>query len=120
MAAEGVIMQAKVARLLSRRFGKPILVPKKPLELTDRVSNRKAKIAEASCLSEMAVLMACWKENTFSDKICSNEINIFYKCVAQAQADRNAGSHEEVPAGLLPADKVNKLLKKYPNRKHEI
>ncbi|XP_040176380.1 coiled-coil-helix-coiled-coil-helix domain-containing protein 1 [Rana temporaria] len=120
MAAEAGLLQAKVAKLLSRRFGKPVLKPKLPLVLNDQVSNRKTKLAEASCLREMSVLMACWKESSFNDKVCSNEIKVFYKCVTKAQADRKAGLHQELPTALLPPDKVNRLLRKYPSIKHEI
>ncbi|XP_072279876.1 small ribosomal subunit protein mS37 [Pyxicephalus adspersus] len=120
MASEGAVLHAKVARLLSRRFGKPVLQPKVPLVLRDKVSNKKVKLTEASCLSEMSVLMACWKENSFNDKVCSNEVKIFYECVAQAQADRKAGIHQELPAGMFPVTKVNQMLRKFPNIKHEI
>ncbi|XP_077310666.1 small ribosomal subunit protein mS37 [Lithobates pipiens] len=121
MAAEVGLLQAKVAKLLSRRFGKPVLRPKQPLVLSDQVSNRKTKLADASCLREMSVLMACWKENAFNDSVCSNEIKVFYKCVAKAQADRKAGLHQEqYPTESMPSNKVNQLLRKYPNIKHEI
>lgn len=40
---------------------------------------------EASCITEMSVLMACWKQNNFVDTLCSNEINSFYMCVEKAQ-----------------------------------
>lgn len=40
---------------------------------------------EASCITEMSVLMACWKQNNFVDTLCSNEISSFYMCVEKAQ-----------------------------------
>ncbi|XP_018421513.1 PREDICTED: coiled-coil-helix-coiled-coil-helix domain-containing protein 1 [Nanorana parkeri] len=119
MASEAMQFQAKVARLLCRRYGKPVLEPKVPLVLKDSVSSRKEKLSEATCLTEMSVLMTCWKENSFNDKVCSNEIKIFYKCVTQAQADRKAGV-QNLTGSLMPAGKVNSLLRKYPNIKHEI
>ncbi|XP_068112875.1 small ribosomal subunit protein mS37 [Hyperolius riggenbachi] len=120
MAGDAALLHAKVARLLSRRFGKPVLKPKHPLVLPDHVSNKKDKLAEATCLTEMSVMMACWKENAFNDKICSKEIKSFYGCVAKAEANRKAGVQQELSAGRLPSDKVNKLLRRYPNIKHEI
>ncbi|KAM9327159.1 small ribosomal subunit protein mS37 [Gastrophryne carolinensis] len=120
MASEGAMMQAKVAKLLSRRFGKPVLQPKMALALSDKVSNRKVKLTEASCVSEISVLMACWKEHAFNDKLCSEEIKVFYKCVAEAQAARKAGIHQELPSGWLAPNKVNRLLRQYPNIKREI
>ncbi|KAG9463107.1 hypothetical protein GDO78_022424 [Eleutherodactylus coqui] len=85
MASSGNLLQEKVARLLSRRHGKPVLRPRLPLELADRVANRKLKLGEASCITEMSLLMACWKENAFSDAACSDAVKVFYDCVAREQ-----------------------------------
>ena len=40
---------------------------------------------EATCITEMSVLMACWKQNNFLDGLCSNEVKDFYICVEKAQ-----------------------------------
>lgn len=39
--------------------------------------------AEASCITEMALLMACWKQNNFVDSLCFSEMKSFYTCVDQ-------------------------------------
>lgn len=39
----GCVIQEKVARLLSKQHGKPVLKPNKPLVLKDEVANRKPK-----------------------------------------------------------------------------
>ncbi|KAG8552155.1 hypothetical protein GDO81_004421 [Engystomops pustulosus] len=75
---------------------------------------------EATCITEMSVLMACWKENAFSDTACSNPVKDFYECVAREQKARKLGAKEEKPEGWMPPQQVNKLLRKYPNIKHEI
>ncbi|XP_077115364.1 small ribosomal subunit protein mS37 isoform X2 [Ranitomeya variabilis] len=85
MASQGNLLNEKVARLVSRRYGKPVLEPRLPLALADRVANRRYKLGEATCITEMSVLMACWKENAFSDTACSTAIKVFYDCVAQEQ-----------------------------------
>lgn len=40
---------------------------------------------EASCLTEMALMMACWKTNEFSDHACAKEITTFFECAAKAE-----------------------------------
>lgn len=44
--------------------------------------------AEATCITEMSLLMACWKQNNFVDSLCSTEMNSFYACVDKAQVCR--------------------------------
>uniref|UniRef100_A0A3B3TM34 Coiled-coil-helix-coiled-coil-helix domain containing 1 n=1 Tax=Poecilia latipinna TaxID=48699 RepID=A0A3B3TM34_9TELE len=75
-------------RLLSRENGKPVLKPNRPLILKDSVGNRKPRKGEASCVTEMSLLMACWKQNNFVDSLCSNEINTFYTCVHKAERQK--------------------------------
>uniref|UniRef100_A0A8C3S8Y3 Uncharacterized protein n=1 Tax=Chelydra serpentina TaxID=8475 RepID=A0A8C3S8Y3_CHESE len=40
-------------------------------------------LPEATCTTEMSLLMACWKQNEFSDAACAKEIQTFYDCVAK-------------------------------------
>ncbi|KAM4635934.1 small ribosomal subunit protein mS37 [Discoglossus pictus] len=120
MASQGSSLQTKVAKLLSRRHGKPVLKPNRALALADTVANRKPKLGEASCVTEMSLMMACWKQNTFSDAACSKEIQTFFSCVSKAQADKKSGVNQEIQAGRLPPKQVNRLLGKFPNINHEI
>ncbi|KAG8435087.1 hypothetical protein GDO86_013155 [Hymenochirus boettgeri] len=120
MAAQGMSLQEKVAKLLSRRNGKPVLKPNRTLALADSVANRKPRLGEASCVTEMSVMMACWKNNTFSDTSCSKEIQMFYNCIAKEQAAKKAGLNQEVQTGHLPPKQVNQLLSRFPNINHEI
>ncbi|XP_026566758.1 coiled-coil-helix-coiled-coil-helix domain-containing protein 1 [Pseudonaja textilis] len=106
------------------RFGDLVGVPgrrrpikaKLPLVLGDRVSNRRLKLGEASCVTEMALMMACWKANEFSDSACAKEITTFFECAAKAEAKKKATPEES--SGNLDSQQVNKLLGRYPNITH--
>ena len=43
---------------------------------------------EATCITEMSVLLACWKQNNFVDSLCFTEITSFYTCVETAKVRR--------------------------------
>ncbi|XP_029464833.1 coiled-coil-helix-coiled-coil-helix domain-containing protein 1 [Rhinatrema bivittatum] len=118
MAKSGAELQAYLYCLVSRRLGKPVLRPSRPLVLADKVANRKARLGEATCLTEMSLMMACWKQNNFSDAACVKEIQSFFDCNAKAQAEHRATRLSE--SGRLPPKQVNKLLKMFPNIRHEI
>ncbi|XP_030581313.1 small ribosomal subunit protein mS37 [Archocentrus centrarchus] len=122
MAAQGgVVFQEKVSRLLSGHNGKPVLKPNRTLALKDAVANRKPKKGEATCITEMSVLMACWKQNNFVDSLCSNEITNFYTCVEKAQAAmKNKSVQGNIQEGRLPPKQATALLKRYPSLRTEI
>lgn len=122
MAAQGGIhFQDKVSRLLSRENGKPVLKPNRTLALRDAVANRKLKKGEATCITEMSVLMACWKQNNFVDGLCANEMNSFYICVEKAQAAlKNKSEQTSIQGGRLHPKQATTLLKRYPNLSTEI
>ncbi|XP_069466784.1 small ribosomal subunit protein mS37 [Ambystoma mexicanum] len=120
MASSGSTLQARVIYLMSGRRGKPALTSKRELALADRVANRKGRLGEATCLTEMSMMMACWKQNAFSDSVCGKEIQAFFTCSAEAEAQRRAGKNSESETGRLPPNQVNQLLRRFPNIKHEI
>ncbi|TNN50860.1 Coiled-coil-helix-coiled-coil-helix domain-containing protein 1 [Liparis tanakae] len=122
MAAQGgILFQEKVSRLLSRRDGKPVLKPNRPLVLKDEVASRKLKKGEATCITEMSVLMACWKTNSFSDDLCSPETSAFYSCVEKAQAAMKSRPEQGgLQGGRLHPKQANTLLRRYPNLRTEI
>lgn len=122
MAAQGgVVFQEKVSKLLSRQNGKPVLKPNKALVLKDVVANRKPKKGEATCTTEMSILMACWKSNNYVDGLCPAELSAFHSCVARAQANlKNKSSQTNIQGGRLPPKQANTLLKRYPNLRSEI
>lgn len=114
-------IQEKVSRLLSRTNGKPVLKPNRALVLKDEVANRKPKKGEATCITEMSLLMACWKQNNFVDTLCSSEVQSFYTCVAEAEkALKNKKEQSTVQGGRLPPKLANTLLKRYPILRSEI
>ncbi|XP_029927058.1 small ribosomal subunit protein mS37 [Myripristis murdjan] len=122
MAAQGgLVFQEKVSRLLSKQRGKPVLKPNKTLALKDSVANRKMKKGEATCITEMSVMMACWKQHNFADALCSSEMKAFYTCVHNAQVAMKAKSEQTNAQGgrLLPRQATT-LLKRFPNMRTEV
>ncbi|XP_066549363.1 small ribosomal subunit protein mS37 [Amia ocellicauda] len=122
MAYQATGLHAKVSRLLSKEMGKPVLKANKPLALKNEVANRKMKKGEASCITEMMAVMACWKQNDFKDTPCSKEVQTFYRCTAKAQAELKAqqGQHRKGQGERLPPREANTLLRRHPNLYNEI
>ncbi|KAF1557091.1 Coiled-coil-helix-coiled-coil-helix domain-containing protein 1, partial [Eudyptula albosignata] len=94
----------------------PVLRPTRPLVLANKVANRREQAGEAMCITEMSVMMACWKQNNFNDTACAEEIRMFYDCVAKAEKERKNQNEEDTqsPRGNLTSSKVNKLLRRFP------
>ncbi|NXM00409.1 CHCH1 protein, partial [Tyrannus savana] len=93
----------------------PVIRPVRPLALADKVANRREQAGEATCITEMSVMMACWKQNDFNDAACAEEIRVFYDCVAKAEKQRRSQSEDTLSSrGNLPSSKVNKLLRRFP------
>uniref|UniRef100_A0A670HPF2 Coiled-coil-helix-coiled-coil-helix domain containing 1 n=1 Tax=Podarcis muralis TaxID=64176 RepID=A0A670HPF2_PODMU len=81
---------ASVARLaeLKKLWGKqPWMRPYRPLVLANQVSNRRLGLGEATCITEMSLMMASWKQNEFSDVTCAQETQTFFNCAAKAEAE---------------------------------
>ncbi|KAM7408054.1 hypothetical protein PAMA_001958 [Pampus argenteus] len=117
----GVLFQEKVSKLLSRQNGKPAIKPSKPLVLKDSVASRKPKKKEATCITEISVMMACWKQNNFMDGLCSDEIKSFYTCVETTRAAmKNAKEQTRNQGVRLSPKEATTLLKRYPNLHYEI
>ncbi|KAM4667803.1 small ribosomal subunit protein mS37 [Amazona ochrocephala] len=99
----------------------PVLRPTRPLVVADKVTNRKEKAGEATCITEMSVMMACWKQNEFNDTACAEEIRMFYDCVEKAEKERkNLNEDTLSPQGNMPSSKVNKLLRRFPQITHYV
>ncbi|KAM4615147.1 small ribosomal subunit protein mS37 [Polymixia lowei] len=117
----GSVFQEKVSRMLSRQQRKPLLRPNRPLVLKDAVADRKMKKGEATCITEMSVMMACWKQNNFVDALCSNEMQAFYTCVEKAEtAMKNKSEQTDIQGGRLHPKQATALLKRYPNLRREV
>uniref|UniRef100_A0A663EV42 Coiled-coil-helix-coiled-coil-helix domain containing 1 n=1 Tax=Aquila chrysaetos chrysaetos TaxID=223781 RepID=A0A663EV42_AQUCH len=82
----------------------PAIRPTRPLVLANKVANRREQAGEATCITEMSVMMACWKQNDFSDTACAE--------VIKERKDQNAETLS--PRGSLTSSKVNKLLRRFP------
>ncbi|XP_020030017.1 small ribosomal subunit protein mS37 [Castor canadensis] len=111
-------LRGRLARLGNPR--KPILKPNKPLILANRVGDRRREKGEATCITEMSIMMACWKQNEFRDDACRKEIQDFFDCASSAQ---EAGKMRLIQETLgesrsLPPKTLNKLLQRFPNKPH--
>ncbi|XP_027740938.1 coiled-coil-helix-coiled-coil-helix domain-containing protein 1 [Empidonax traillii] len=97
----------------------PVIRPVRPLALADKVANRRENAGEATCITEMSVMMACWKQNDFNDAACAEEIRVFYDCVAKAEKQRRSQTEDTLSSrGNLPSSKANKLLRRFPQIRH--
>uniref|UniRef100_A0A8C6WKS7 Coiled-coil-helix-coiled-coil-helix domain containing 1 n=1 Tax=Neogobius melanostomus TaxID=47308 RepID=A0A8C6WKS7_9GOBI len=121
MANPSMQIQEKVSRLMSRQNGKPVLRPSRPLSLKDAVANRKPPKGEGTCITEMSLMMACWKQHNFVEDLCSSEVQAFYSCVHKAQAAmKNKSTLAGQDRGRLPPKQATTLLKRFPNIRTEI
>ncbi|XP_020861689.1 small ribosomal subunit protein mS37 [Phascolarctos cinereus] len=105
----------RLARLGNAK--RPVLKPNKPLILANWVGAGRRELGEATCISEMSLMMACWKQNEFSDTICSKEIEDFFDCASKAEAERKQKAKQELlgSSGNLTPKQTNKLLGRFPN-----
>lgn len=109
-------------RPTSRKPQDEKLVPLKimrPLKLRDYVSGKGEKGAQAVCLQEMTIMMACLKTSEFDQVPCSNEIANFQACVTESRKDfleREEMMKKGVTAGARKLNhiQVNRILQKYP------
>uniref|UniRef100_A0A8C0F049 Coiled-coil-helix-coiled-coil-helix domain containing 1 n=1 Tax=Bubo bubo TaxID=30461 RepID=A0A8C0F049_BUBBB len=93
----------------------PVLRSTRPLVLANKVANRREQAGEATCITEMSVMMACWKQNDFNDTACAEEIRMFHDCVAKAEKERKNQNKDILSSGEnLTSSKVNKLLRRFP------
>ncbi|XP_019357971.1 PREDICTED: coiled-coil-helix-coiled-coil-helix domain-containing protein 1 isoform X2 [Gavialis gangeticus] len=93
--------------------------PPLPLVLDNRVLERRQEQPERPCLTEMMLLMSCWKKNEFSDPPCAGEIRAFHDCLAKSKEKFTEQQSVEYVHDLTP-NQVNKLLRRFPNITHEI
>ncbi|XP_054839360.1 coiled-coil-helix-coiled-coil-helix domain-containing protein 1 [Eublepharis macularius] len=123
MAASSPSCPAWLARFaqMKRRGGKPPPIrPPQPLMLANQVSNRRLRLGEATCITEMSLMMACWKQNEFNDSICAKEIQAFFECSSKAEAERKEKILQDSlgRSGKLSSKQVNKLISRFPNITH--
>ncbi|KAM9068813.1 coiled-coil-helix-coiled-coil-helix domain-containing protein 1 [Sarcophilus harrisii] len=108
-------LRGRLARLNNGK--RPVLKPNKPLMLANQVGARRRDLGEATCILEMSLMMACWKQNEFSDTICAKEIKDFFDCASKAEAERKQKAKQDLlgPSGNLSPKQTNKLLGRFPN-----
>ncbi|XP_067671222.1 small ribosomal subunit protein mS37-like [Haliotis asinina] len=91
-----------------------------PPILKDSVPETGGKTKVAVCLQQMNVMMACWKNNDFNERKCSEEIKAFSECIEKSNTEARTlqeaerlGQADSV-AGKPTSRTINKLLKRYP------
>ncbi|KAM4851716.1 small ribosomal subunit protein mS37 [Thomomys bottae] len=111
-------LRGRLVRIGNQR--KPILKPNKPLILANRVGDRRREKGEATCVTEMSVMMACWKKNEFRDDGCRKEIQDFLDCASRAQEAGKMKALQETlgDSRSLPPHKMTKLLQRFPNKSY--
>ncbi|XP_012863557.1 coiled-coil-helix-coiled-coil-helix domain-containing protein 1-like [Echinops telfairi] len=99
---------------------KPVLKPNKPLVLANFIREQRREKGEATCITEMSMMMACWKLNEFHDEPCRKEIQDFFDCASRAEAAGKMKSIQDTrgESGNLSPKKLNRLLQKFPNKPH--
>ncbi|XP_071952202.1 small ribosomal subunit protein mS37-like [Antedon mediterranea] len=115
---------------MSKRFNEIIIrnvykpdpkIPlQKPFALRNNVSLRKNKKEAASCLTEMSILLACWKKSSYNDADCLKEISAFQKCFNESEKEKRAfaaaAREGKIEAGRTTSEQLNRLMKKFPQR----
>lgn len=93
-----------------------------PLRLKERVSGKSDSQEDVACLQEMAILLACMKNNDMAEPMCSKEIGTFRSCY-KGFLDRKSATKKAQSKGILTPGsdlnykQINKLLKRHPNPK---
>lgn len=113
----------KLPQVLSKKYATREPVPfqeRLPLKLKNRVSGKGDNSNNVSCLYEMSLLFACFKENDFNQTLCSKEIANFQKCFTESTAKKTIRKEKEAKGILTPGEKkmssrqINQLLKSFP------
>uniref|UniRef100_A0A8D0EFR7 CHCH domain-containing protein n=1 Tax=Salvator merianae TaxID=96440 RepID=A0A8D0EFR7_SALMN len=86
------------------------------LELADRLSNWSLKQEEATRITGMTLIMACWKQNEFSDSACSKEIETFLDCVEKQNTREKV--YKNLWVKTPDSKQINKLLKRFAHITH--
>ncbi|XP_022080386.1 coiled-coil-helix-coiled-coil-helix domain-containing protein 1-like [Acanthaster planci] len=86
-------------------------------KLRDKVALRKNRPGAAECITEMSVLMACWKKHDYNDTDCTEEIRLFEKCCMEAKKVRQetkAAVKSGKIAGKMTSQQATSLLQQFP------
>ncbi|XP_066960593.1 small ribosomal subunit protein mS37 [Macrobrachium rosenbergii] len=94
-----------------------------PISLRDHVSGKSDKQKNVACIQELSVMLACLKDNDFSDSRCFKEINALKSCNEKYMNSERLKKLQDRTSELTPYEKnlshkhLNHLLKKYPQPK---
>ncbi|XP_033120917.1 coiled-coil-helix-coiled-coil-helix domain-containing protein 1-like [Anneissia japonica] len=116
-------MSKRVNEILLRNVYKPLgthIPLQRPFALRNNVALRKNKRGAAPCVTEMSVLMSCWKQNSYNDSSCLEEITAFQKCFVEAEKEKKefqaAAKEGKIEEGRATCQQVNTLMKKFPQQ----
>lgn len=94
--------------------------PLHPLELQDRFMDPKRNDSARPCISQLTVLLQCFKDSDFSQKRCAESIKNYYACIAEHEetktvaAAKNRKLHEVKRIKDLTQIETSRLLKSKP------
>ncbi|KAJ7324433.1 hypothetical protein JRQ81_017453 [Phrynocephalus forsythii] len=91
--------------------------PSHHLALADKIRRQPREVQEAECITEMSLMMACWKQNEFNDTACVEEIQAFQRCAAESEAKYKEKLKREAMGQTdnFNVKTMNQLLKEFPN-----
>ncbi|XP_032824997.1 small ribosomal subunit protein mS37 [Petromyzon marinus] len=115
MASRCADINVRAALLTTRLSKKPPLEPKRALALQDKAGFKREPLGEATCITEMMLLMGCWRLNNFTDSPCSSEIRAFSNCSSKTKAqlkDEQDGG-KRTPS-MMSQKQANALLSRFP------
>ncbi|XP_034230152.1 uncharacterized protein LOC117638992 [Thrips palmi] len=91
-----------------------------PLELGDRYTNLQANNEARPCVSQLTVLLQCFKDSDFNQKRCAESLKNYYTCIEEyAKGKATSGAkdrklHDVKRVRDLTQLEASKLLKSKP------
>ncbi|CAK9819056.1 Coiled-coil-helix-coiled-coil-helix domain-containing protein 1 [Anthophora plagiata] len=92
----------------------------RPLVLKNYVTGGTNKTLEGKCLFEMSLLFGCWKENQYSNNLCSQQMQNLNKCYQnflRNAKEEKKGKNDEFPSPdtkTYTIKQINYMLRMYP------
>ncbi|XP_064644854.1 small ribosomal subunit protein mS37-like [Lineus longissimus] len=98
-----------------------VYTPPVPEKLANAVSGKGDRVQGNLCLQELSLMLACWKDNDYSEVPCAKETQAFEKCWHTALVEKarrqKISEGTIIGKGPMSSKQVNSLLKRYPQPK---
>ncbi|KAL2714124.1 coiled-coil-helix-coiled-coil-helix domain-containing protein 1 [Vespula squamosa] len=94
----------------------------KPLELSNRVSQKGSDVSGKGCLPELTILLTCLREKEFDNFDCTKELKLFEQCnkkFAKLSKDIKSLQLQTMPvpnSKVHSSKQISYLLNLYPVR----